>query len=102
MRIQRTLTQLHDAPVMPASMYSPADEMREAVHEDELFFKAARLVIICQQASNHFLQHRLHIRSARAESLLDLLEAAGIIGESMGGHAREVRVDTLGYLQRFK
>ena len=43
-----------------------------------------------RQASASFLQRRLRIGYSRAAGLIDLLEAAGLIGPSHGSKPREV------------
>lgn len=85
-----------------AEEYDIFEEVEEALlagegPRDELFDDALRLVVQLGQASVSFLQRRMKIGYARAGRLIDELEAAGIVGPSDGGKAREVLVD-MGYL----
>jgi S-DNA-T family DNA segregation ATPase FtsK/SpoIIIE len=68
----------------------------DALPRDELFEKAARLVIIHQQGSATLLQRRLQVGYSRASRLVDQLEEAGIVGPHEGSKARRVLVDEEG------
>ena len=59
---------------------------------DALYDEAARLVVAMGKASTSALQRRLRIGYGRAASLLDAMEADGIIGPPDGSRPREVRV----------
>jgi DNA segregation ATPase FtsK/SpoIIIE-like protein len=59
---------------------------------DELFKKAAEVVIQYDRASASLLQRRLGIGYARAARLIDQLEAAGILGPMDGSKPREVLI----------
>jgi S-DNA-T family DNA segregation ATPase FtsK/SpoIIIE len=61
--------------------------------KDELFEDAARIVITHKQGSVSLLQRRLRIGYSRAARLVDILEAAGIVGPFEGSKARQVLVD---------
>jgi S-DNA-T family DNA segregation ATPase FtsK/SpoIIIE len=61
--------------------------------KDELFEQAARIVITHKQGSVSILQRRLKIGYSRAARLIDILEAAGIVGPFEGSKARQVLVD---------
>ena len=67
--------------------------LRDPNARDELFFKAARLVVLNDQGSVSLLQRRLKIGYARAARLIDQLELAGIVSPYDGSKAREVLVD---------
>ena len=59
---------------------------------DELYDTAARLVVAMGKASTSALQRRLRIGYGRAASILDAMEADGIIGPPEGSKPREVLV----------
>lgn len=58
--------------------------------EDDMFSEARETVVSAQKASASFLQRRLRVGYARAARLIDLLEAAGIVGEANGSKPRDV------------
>jgi S-DNA-T family DNA segregation ATPase FtsK/SpoIIIE len=60
--------------------------------QDALYDKAARLVVEMGKASTSALQRRLRIGYGRAASLLDAMEADGIVAPPEGSKAREVLV----------
>ncbi len=62
------------------------------LERDEMFDKAARLVVSMGQASVSHLQRRLGLGYARAARLMDSLEAEGIVGPPEGSKPREVLV----------
>jgi S-DNA-T family DNA segregation ATPase FtsK/SpoIIIE len=62
-------------------------------HDDPLFEEAKRLVVLHQQGSTSLLQRRLKIGYSHAARLMDMLEAAGVVGPQMGSKAREVLLD---------
>jgi S-DNA-T family DNA segregation ATPase FtsK/SpoIIIE len=68
--------------------YSDTDE------RDELFEKAARIIVRYQQGSVSLLQRKLKIGYARAARIVDELEAANVVGPFDGSKAREVLVET--------
>jgi S-DNA-T family DNA segregation ATPase FtsK/SpoIIIE len=57
---------------------------------DELFDRAARIVLEAKQASVSLLQRRLRIGYTRAARLIDAMEAKGIVGPYEGSKPREV------------
>lgn len=61
--------------------------------KDELFEDAARIVITHKQGSVSILQRRLKIGYSRAARLIDILEAAGVVGPFEGSKARQVLAD---------
>jgi S-DNA-T family DNA segregation ATPase FtsK/SpoIIIE len=67
-------------------------DVRADLH-DELFEDAARIVVTHKQGSVSILQRRLKIGYSRAARLIDLLEAAGVVGPFEGSKARQVLVD---------
>jgi S-DNA-T family DNA segregation ATPase FtsK/SpoIIIE len=62
------------------------------VERDELFEKAARLVVDSGVASVSHLQRRLRLGYSRAARIVDMLEADGIVGPPEGSRPREVLV----------
>ena len=59
---------------------------------DALYDEAARLVVAMGKASTSALQRRLRIGYGRAASLLDAMEADGIVGPPDGSKPREILV----------
>ena len=59
---------------------------------DELYDQAVRLVVDMGKASTSSLQRRLRIGYVRAASLLDAMEADGIVGPPEGSKPREILV----------
>ncbi|MCE9583436.1 MAG: DNA translocase FtsK [Planctomycetes bacterium] len=60
--------------------------------DDELFEKAAEVIIGEQRGSVSLLQRKLEIGFSRAGKLMDVLERRGIVGPQVGAKAREVRM----------
>jgi DNA segregation ATPase FtsK/SpoIIIE, S-DNA-T family len=60
--------------------------------DDDLLDEARRMVILSQSGSTTMLQRRLRIGYTRASRLMDMLEAAGVVGENEGSKARVVMV----------
>lgn len=61
---------------------------------DALFEEAARLVVQNQVGSTSLIQRRMKLGYNRAGRLMDQLEAAGIVGPSLGSKARDVYIKT--------
>jgi hypothetical protein len=59
---------------------------------DEYFEEAKETIINSGKASTTFLQRKLRIGYARAASLLDALEEAGVVGPSNGAKPREILI----------
>ncbi|MCL6523782.1 MAG: DNA translocase FtsK [Thermoflavifilum sp.] len=68
---------------------------------DPLFEEAARIIVATQQGSTSLLQRRMKLGYNRAGRLMDQLEAAGIVGPSMGSKTREVLIKTEAELEQF-
>jgi len=58
--------------------------------KDELFDDAVLIVLETQRGSVSLLQRRLNIGYARASRIIEMMAAAGILGEYKGSQAREV------------
>ncbi len=63
--------------------------------DDKLFYDAAKVVISTGRASASLLQRRLRIGYARAASLIDILEARGIVSQADGAKARNVLINDI-------
>jgi S-DNA-T family DNA segregation ATPase FtsK/SpoIIIE len=57
---------------------------------DELFDEAVQIVLETQRGSVSLLQRRLNVGYARASRIIEMMAAAGILGEYKGSQAREV------------
>ncbi|MDE5857359.1 MAG: DNA translocase FtsK [Muribaculaceae bacterium] len=62
---------------------------------DPLFDEIARYISMSNQASTTSLQRRYSIGFARAGKIMDQLEAAGIVGPSLGGKPRNVLMSSM-------
>ena len=60
------------------------------MQKDELFDEGVRIVLESQRGSVSLLQRRLNIGYARASRIIEVMAAAGILGEYKGSQAREV------------
>ncbi len=58
--------------------------------KDELFDEAARIILETQRGSVSLIQRRLNIGYARASRIIEMMAAAGVLGEYKGSQAREV------------
>lgn len=91
-----------DYTVEPTEMLSTEPEEviinQDAERDNDLFRRAAELVIRHKQGSVSLLQRRLAIGYQRAARLIDQLEEEGVVGPYDGSKAREVLVDAL-YLE---
>jgi S-DNA-T family DNA segregation ATPase FtsK/SpoIIIE len=68
--------------------------------KDELFDKAARLIVEYQQGSTSLIQRKFSVGYNRAGRLIDQLEAAGIVGPYEGSKARQVLIKDLNTLEQ--
>lgn len=68
------------------------DAQNRKENTDELFDDVARYVVEMQNASINNLQKRFGIGFNRAQSLIDLLESAGVVSPQVPGKARSVLV----------
>ena len=69
--------------------------------KDDLFEKAARLVVEFQQGSTSLIQRKFSVGYNRAGRIIDQLESAGIVGPYEGSKARQVLLKDLISLERF-
>lgn len=69
--------------------------------KDDLFEKAARLVVEFQQGSTSLIQRKFSVGYNRAGRIIDQLESAGIVGSYEGSKARQVLIKDLISLERF-
>ncbi len=67
---------------------------------DELFEKAAHIIVRRQQGSVSLLQRKLSVGYTRAARIVDQLEEAGIVGPFVGTKARDVLVEDVEELER--
>jgi len=72
------------------------------MHKDELFDEGVRIVLDSQRGSVSLLQRRLNIGYARASRIIEMMAAAGILGEYKGSQAREVMMTLKEYKQMRK
>ncbi len=82
-------------PTYNESILESPDEHRTPESDggsDALYDEAARLVVAMGKASTSALQRRLRIGYGRAASLLDAMEADGIVGPPEGSKPREILV----------
>jgi S-DNA-T family DNA segregation ATPase FtsK/SpoIIIE len=68
--------------------------------KDDLFEKAARLVVEFQQGSTSLIQRKFSIGYNRAGRIIDQLESTGIVGPYEGSKARQVLIKDLLSLER--
>jgi len=68
--------------------------------KDELFDKAARLIVEFQQGSTSLIQRKFSIGYNRAGRIIDQLEAAGIVGPYEGSKARQVLIKDMMTLEQ--
>ncbi len=66
---------------------------------DELFDEAVRVVLETKRGSVSLLQRRLSVGYARASRIIEMMAAAGILGEYKGSQAREVLMTVEEYEQ---
>ncbi|MHC4647352.1 MAG: FtsK/SpoIIIE family DNA translocase, partial [Planctomycetota bacterium] len=68
---------------------------------DELFDDGVRIVLETRRGSVSLLQRRLNIGYARASRIIEMMAAAGVLGEYKGSQAREVMM-TLEEYEQFR
>ncbi|MHC4485553.1 MAG: DNA translocase FtsK, partial [Planctomycetota bacterium] len=70
--------------------------------KDELFDEGVRIVLETRRGSVSLLQRRLNIGYARASRIIEMMAAAGILGEYKGSQAREVTMTLEEYEGEYK
>ncbi|MCK5832662.1 DNA translocase FtsK [bacterium] len=83
-------------------MEKQANTIAAQVDQDELFWEAAKIIVMYQQGSTSFLQRKLRVGYTRAGCIIDQLEMAGIVGPFQGSKAREVLVKDLDSIDEMK
>ncbi|HEY1031193.1 MAG TPA: DNA translocase FtsK, partial [Flavipsychrobacter sp.] len=77
------------------------DKIVDLTNRDKLFEDCARTVVQTQSGSTSMLQRRYNLGYNRAGRIMDQLEAAGIVGPSMGSKPRDVLFKTEAELEQF-
>jgi S-DNA-T family DNA segregation ATPase FtsK/SpoIIIE len=72
-----------------------------AMAQDDLFDEGVRIILESKRGSVSLLQRRLSVGYARASRMIEMMSAAGILGEYKGSQAREVTM-TLKEYERAK
>jgi S-DNA-T family DNA segregation ATPase FtsK/SpoIIIE len=92
-----------EAHLLPEYIDESKTDLNEFSQEgkDDLFEKAARLVVEFQQGSTSLIQRKFSIGYNRAGRIIDQLESAGIVGPYEGSKARQVLIKDLISLERF-
>jgi S-DNA-T family DNA segregation ATPase FtsK/SpoIIIE len=84
-------------PIMPAGFdhFINASGESDDEEDDALFNEAVAVVAEAKKASASLLQRRLKVGYARAARLLDLMEAADLIGPGDGAKPRDVNIEKI-------
>ncbi len=84
-------------PIMPAGFdhFINASGESDDEEDDDLFNEAVAVVLEAKKASASLLQRRLKVGYARAARLLDLMEAADLIGPGDGAKPRDVNIEKI-------
>jgi len=73
----------------------------EEMQRDDMFDQAVRIVLETKRGSVSLLQRRLSIGYARASRIIEMMAAAGVLGEYKGSQAREVLITLEEYERLF-
>jgi S-DNA-T family DNA segregation ATPase FtsK/SpoIIIE len=84
-------------PIMPVGFdhFINASGESDEESEDDMFNEAVAVVAEAKKASASLLQRRLKVGYARAARLLDLMEAADLIGPGDGAKPRDVNIEKI-------
>jgi S-DNA-T family DNA segregation ATPase FtsK/SpoIIIE len=84
-------------PIMPVGFdhFINASGESDGEEDDDLFNEAIAVVAEAKKASASLLQRRLKVGYARAARLLDLMEAADLIGPGDGAKPRDVNIEKI-------
>jgi S-DNA-T family DNA segregation ATPase FtsK/SpoIIIE len=84
-------------PIMPVGFdhFINASGESDEEEDDDLFNEAVAVVAEAKKASASLLQRRLKVGYARAARLLDLMEAADLIGPGDGAKPRDVNIEKI-------
>ena len=84
-------------PIMPVGFdhFINASGESDEEEDDDLFNEAVAVVAQAKKASASLLQRRLKVGYARAARLLDLMEAADLIGPGDGAKPRDVNIEKI-------
>jgi S-DNA-T family DNA segregation ATPase FtsK/SpoIIIE len=84
-------------PIMPVGFdhFINASGESDDEEDDDLFNEAVAVVAEAKKASASLLQRRLKVGYARAARLLDLMEAADLIGPGDGAKPRDVNIEKI-------
>ncbi len=86
---------VHELPEYVPESEEFSGNMEDALQKrDKLFEDCARMVVDTAKGSTSMLQRKFNLGYNRAGRIMDQLEAAGIVGPSTGGKAREVHVNS--------
>jgi S-DNA-T family DNA segregation ATPase FtsK/SpoIIIE len=86
-----------NGPIVPIGFdhFIEASGSSEGEEDDDLFNEAVAVVAEAKKASASLLQRRLKVGYARAARLLDLMEAADLIGPGDGAKPRDVNIEKI-------
>ena len=92
-----------EAHLLPEYIDESASDLNgfDTDEKDDLFEKAARLVVEFQQGSTSLIQRKFSIGYNRAGRIIDQLESAGVVGPYEGSKARQVLIKDLMSLEQF-
>jgi len=96
------LKQFENPQETPLSFREVIAKKATEIELDDLFWEAAKIVVMSQKGSASHLQRKLRIGYTRAASIIDQLEAYGIVGPFEGSRPREVLIKSLEELDKLR